>query len=336
MLARRWDALARALRASERAESVTARTYSLVIPIYNEHETIPVLFERVRAVIDRFDGATEVILVDDGSADDSWRLLAELHARDARFKALSLSRNFGHQVAVTAGLDHARGDAVMVLDGDLQDPPEVLPALIERWKEGYDVVYAVRTKRKENVVKRAAYALFYRILKQLSELDIPLDSGDFCLLDRKVLAAMKLLPERNRFVRGIRTWVGYKQTGCVYERDRRFAGDSKYTLTKLMGLAYDGIFSVSTLPLRLAVYVGFGLSGLAILGACWVVYEKIFRGIALVGWPSTMTVMTLLGGFILSTLGVIGEYVSRIYQEVKQRPLYLLKSKMGYEDTSVG
>jgi glycosyltransferase involved in cell wall biosynthesis len=314
---------------------VTARTYSIVIPIYNEHETIPTLFERVRAVIDGFDGAAEVILVDDGSADDSWRMLVDLHARDPRFKALSLSRNFGHQVAVTAGLDHAQGDAVMVLDGDLQDPPEVLPALIQRWKEGYDVVYAVRTKRKENFVKRAAYALFYRILKRLSELDIPLDSGDFCLIDRKVLTAMKLLPERNRFVRGIRTWVGYKQTGCVYERDRRFAGDSKYTLAKLMGLAYDGIFSVSTLPLRVAVYVGFSLSVLAVMGACWVVYEKIFRGIALVGWPSTMTVMTLLGGFILSTLGVIGEYVSRIYQEVKQRPLYLLKGKTGYEDASV-
>jgi glycosyltransferase involved in cell wall biosynthesis len=314
---------------------VTTRTYSIVIPIYNEQASIQALFERVRAVIDGFDGATEVILVDDGSADDSWRMLTELHARDARFKALSLSRNFGHQVAVTAGLDHARGDAVMVLDGDLQDPPEVLPALIARWKEGYDVVYAVRTKRKENIFKRAAYALFYRILKRLSDLDIPLDSGDFCLIDRKVLAAMKLLPERNRFVRGIRTWVGYRQTGCVYERERRFAGDSKYTLAKLMGLAYDGIFSVSTLPLRLAVYVGFALSVLAVLGACWVVYEKIFRGIALVGWPSTMTVMTLLGGFILSTLGVIGEYVSRIYQEVKQRPLYLLKGKTGYEDTSV-
>ncbi len=314
---------------------MTAKTYSIVIPVYNEQETIPTLFERVRAVIDGFDGVAEVILVDDGSADDSWRLLSELHERDPRFKALSLSRNFGHQVAVTAGLDHARGDAVMVLDGDLQDPPEVLPALIQRWKEGYDVVYAVRTKRKENFLKRAAYALFYRILKRLSDLDIPLDSGDFCLIDRKVLAAMKLLPERNRFVRGIRTWVGFKQIGCVYERDRRFAGGSKYTFTKLLGLAYDGIFSVSTLPLRIAVYVGFGLSLLALGGACFVVYDKIFRGIALVGWPSTMTVMTLLGGFILSTLGVIGEYVSRIYEEVKQRPLYLLKGKTGYEDTGV-
>lgn len=311
---------------------MTDPTYSVVIPIYNEHETIPTLFERVRAVIDGFDAAAEVILVDDGSADDSWRLLTELYARDPRFKALSLSRNFGHQVAVTAGLDHARGNAVMVLDGDLQDPPEVLPSLIARWKEGFDVVYAVRTKRKENVFKRAAYALFYRLLKQLSDLDIPLDSGDFCLMDRKVLAAMKMMPERNRFVRGIRTWVGYKQTGCVYERERRFAGDSKYTLAKLLKLAYDGIFSVSTVPLRLAVYIGFALSTAAMAGAAWVVYDKVFRGIELVGWASTMTVMTLLGGFILSTLGMIGEYVSRIYEEVKQRPIYFLKGKMGYED----
>jgi dolichol-phosphate mannosyltransferase len=314
---------------------VTDPTYSVVIPIYNEHETIPKLFERVRAVIDGFDGAAEVILVDDGSADDSWHMLTELHARDPRFKALSLSRNFGHQVAVTAGLDHARGNAVMVLDGDLQDPPEVLPALIARWKEGFDVVYAVRTKRKENIFKRTAYALFYRLLKQLSDLDIPLDSGDFCLMDRKVLAAMKMMPERNRFVRGIRTWVGYKQTGCVYERERRFAGDSKYTLAKLLKLAYDGIFSVSTLPLRLAVYVGFALSTAAMAGAAWVVYDKVFRGIELVGWASTMTVMTLLGGFILSTLGMIGEYVSRIYEEVKQRPIYFLKGKTGYEDAGL-
>lgn len=323
------------IRAGARRANVTEITYSVVIPIYNEHETIPRLFERLRAVIDGFDGPTEVILVDDGSVDGSWPLLAELHDRDPRFKALSFSRNFGHQVAVTAGLDHARGAAVMVLDGDLQDPPEVLPDLIRRWREGYDVVYAVRTKRKENFLKRAAYALFYRILKRLSDLDIPLDSGDFCLIDRKVLTAMKMLPERNRFVRGIRTWVGYRQTGCTYERDRRFAGDSKYSFTKLLGLAYDGIFSVSTLPLRVAVYLGFALSLAAIAGAVWVVYEKIFRGIALVGWPSTMTVMTLLGGFILSTLGVIGEYVSRIYQEVKQRPLYLLRAKMGYEDDGV-
>jgi dolichol-phosphate mannosyltransferase len=314
---------------------VTAPTYSLVIPVYNEHETIPTLFERVRAVIDGFDAAAEVVLVDDGSVDDTWRMLGELHARDARFKVLSLSRNFGHQVAVTAGLDHARGNAIMVLDGDLQDPPEVLPALIERWKEGFDVVYAVRTKRKENIFKRMAYALFYRLLKQLSALDIPLDSGDFCLMDRKVLAAMKMMPERNRFVRGIRTWVGFKQTGYTYERDRRFAGGSKYTFAKLVALAYDGIFSVSTLPLRLAVHVGFALSAAALAGAAWVLYEKIFRGIALVGWASTMTVMALLGGFILSTLGMIGEYVIRIYQEVKQRPIYLLKGKMGYEDADV-
>jgi len=311
---------------------VTDPTYSVVIPVYNEHETIPTLFERVRAVIDTFDAAAEVILVDDGSVDDSWRMLEGLHERDPRFKCLSLSRNFGHQVAVTAGLDHARGKAIMVLDGDLQDPPEVLPDLIRRWKDGYDVVYAVRTKRKENIFKRTAYALFYRLLKQLSDLDIPLDSGDFCLVDRKVLAAMKMMPERNRFVRGIRTWVGYRQTGCTYERDRRFAGGSKYTFRKLVALAYDGIFSVSTLPLRLAVHLGFALSLAAIAGAIWVVYEKIFRGIALVGWASTMTVMTLLGGFMLSTLGVIGEYVSRIYQEVKQRPIYFLKGKMGYED----
>lgn len=313
----------------EGTDTVTAERYSLVIPIFNEEETIPALFQRVSQVIDAFDGPTEVVLIDDGSSDRSWELLTALNSRDSRFKALCLSRNFGHQVAVTAGLEHARGDAVMVLDADLQDPPEVLPQFIEKWKEGFDVVYAIRTKRKEGLLKRAAYALFYRGLRRLSDVDIPLDSGDFCLMDRKVVTTMKLLPERKRFVRGLRSWIGFRQTGIAYERDRRRAGVSKYSLAKLLGLAYDGIFSVSTMPLRLAVYFGFALSLTAVGGAIWVLYEKLVRGIALVGWASTMTVITLLGGVMLSTLGVIGEYVSRIYEEVKQRPLYILKERVG-------
>jgi len=308
---------------------VSPVVYSIVIPIYNEEASIETLFERLRRVIDGFDAPTEVVLIDDGSSDGSWALMRSLHERDARFKAVRFSRNFGHQVAVTAGLDQTTGEAVMVLDADLQDPPEVLPQLIQKWREGSEVVYAIRTKRKENVFKRAAYAVFYRGLRSLSDLDIPLDSGDFCLMDRKVIVAMRLLPERKRFVRGLRSWVGFKQTGLAYEREARAAGVSKYTIGKLLGLAYDGIFSVSTLPLRIAVYLGFLLSASALCGAAWVIYEKIFRGIALVGWASTMTVIALLGGVILSTLGVIGEYVSRIYEEVKQRPLYVVREKLG-------
>ncbi|HCV43067.1 MAG TPA: glycosyltransferase [Bacteroidetes bacterium] len=303
--------------------------YSIVIPVYNERDTIPALYERVKNVIDSFDAPAEVVIIEDGGTDGSFELLKEIHKRDPRFKVLSFSRNFGHQVAISAGLEHASGDAVMIIDGDLQDPPEVLPQFVAKWKEGFDVVYAIRTKRKENIFKRAAYAVFYRILNQLSYLDIPLDSGDFCLMDKRAVEALCKLPERKRFVRGLRTWVGFRQIGLAYERDKRFAGEPKYTFTRLLGLAYDGIFSISTTPLRVAVYIGFSLAALAFLGGLLVVYDKLVYGIALVGWSSTIVVITFLGGVILSTLGIIGEYVSRIYEEVKNRPLYVVKERLG-------
>jgi dolichol-phosphate mannosyltransferase len=303
--------------------------YSIVIPIYNEQETIPALYERLKLTIETFDAPTEVVLVDDGSADGSFELLREINAKDHRFKVVRFSRNFGHQVAISAGLEHTTGDAVMIIDGDLQDPPEVLPRFISKWREGYDVVYAIRTKRKEGVVKRAAYALFYRILKRMSYLDIPLDSGDFCLMDKRVVGAMRHLPERKRFVRGLRTWVGFRQVGVAYERDRRFAGMPKYTFTKLLTLAYDGIFSISITPLRIAVYTGFTLALAAFVGVLWVIYQKLEHGIALAGWASTIVIVTFLGGVILATLGMIGEYVSRIYEEVKGRPLYVVREKLG-------
>lgn len=303
--------------------------YSIIVPIFNEQETIPALRERIGNVMATFDAPCEVVVVDDGSADGSFELLKTIYLKDPRFKIVSFSRNFGHQIAISAGIDHAVGDAVMIIDGDLQDPPEVLPQFIKKWKEGYDVVYAIRTKRKENIFKRAAYALFYRLLKRLSYLDIPLDSGDFCLLDKRVVEAMRKLPERLRFVRGLRTWVGFRQVGLPYERERRFAGSPKYTFTKLLGLAYDGIFSISTTPLRLAVYSGFSLAALAFLGGLLVIYDKLVYGIAIVGWSSTIVIIAFLGGVILSTLGMIGEYVSRIYEEVKSRPLYVVKEKLG-------
>jgi glycosyltransferase involved in cell wall biosynthesis len=303
--------------------------YSIVIPVYNERETIPTLYERVKNMIDSLDAPAEVLIVEDGGTDGSLELLREIHRKDPRFKILSFSRNFGHQVAISAGLEHATGDAVMIIDGDLQDPPEVLPQFIAKWKEGFDVVYAIRRKRKENIFTRAAYAMFYRILNRLSYLDTPLDSGDFCLMDKTVVEAMRKLPERKRFVRGLRTWVGFRQVGLAYERDKRFAGEPKYTFTKLLGLAYDGIFSISTTPLRIAVYIGFTLAALAFLGGLLVVYDKLVHGIAIAGWSSTIVIITFLGGVILSTLGMIGEYVSRIYEEVKSRPLYIVREKLG-------
>lgn len=302
---------------------------SIVIPIFNEETILPELERRLGPVLNGLDPETEVILVDDGSVDRSFALMQDLHHRDPRFKSIRFSRNFGHQIAISAGIDHAQGDAVIIMDGDLQDPPEVLPAFIAKWREGFDVVYAIRTKRKENIFKRAAYAGFYRIMRRLSYLDIPLDSGDFCVMSKRVVHTLQSLPEKKRFVRGLRSWAGFRQVGLMYERDKRFAGTPKYTLSKLFSLAYDGIFSFSTFPLRLAVYAGFSLSIVSFIGGLWVIYEKLFHRIDIVGWASTMVIMTFIGGVVLSTLGVIGEYIARIYDEVKNRPLYVISDKLG-------
>jgi dolichol-phosphate mannosyltransferase len=215
------------------------------------------------------------------------------------------------------------------MDGDLQDPPEVLPQFIEMWKEGFEVVYAVRRRRKENLLKRLAYAAFYRILRKVSYLSIPLDSGDFCLMDRKVADVVRGLPERTRFVRGLRTWAGYRQTGLEYERDKRHAGKPKYTFGKLLKLAYDGIVAFSDVPLRFAIYLGLGSAAAAFLGSLLVVYEKVTNNVPVVGWTSTIVTLLFLGGMILTTLGIIGEYISRIYEEVKHRPLYIIRERIG-------
>ena len=303
--------------------------YSIVIPVFNEHETIPQLHSRLAAVIDTLDAQGEIIFVDDGSTDNSFEVLLAIHHADPRLKIVRLSRNFGHQAAISAGIDCAGGDAVILMDGDLQDPPEILPKFIAKWREGFDVVYGIHKKRKENVFKRIAYAAFYRILSRLSYLDIPLDSGDFCLMNRRVVHAIRQLPERNRFVRGIRTWVGFQQAGIEYERDRRFAGTAKYTFKRLLKLAYDGIFSFSTVPLRLAVYTGFFFSTLAFLAGLFIIYQKLVHQIAVVGWASTIAVTTFLGGLILMMMGIIGEYIGRIVDEVKQRPVYVIRDKVG-------
>ena len=300
---------------------------SVVVPVYNEQENLPELGRRLAASLAPYD--YEVVFVDDGSRDGSLALLAALHQADPRMKAVSFSRNFGHQVAISAGIDHAAGDGVILMDGDLQDPPEVLPRFIEKWREGHEVVYAVRRRRKEGLLKRAAYAAFYRILRKVSYLNIPLDSGDFCIMDRTVVDVLKSLPERTRFVRGLRTWAGYRQTGLEYERDRRHAGKPKYTFGKLLRLAYDGIVAFSDVPLRLAIYMGMGSAAVAFLVGLWVVYEKVTDNVPVAGWTSTIVVMLFLGGMILTTLGIVGEYISRIYEEVKHRPLYVVRERIG-------
>ncbi|HUI09558.1 MAG TPA: glycosyltransferase family 2 protein [Bacteroidota bacterium] len=304
--------------------------YSVIIPVYNEEQTIPELYARLAAAASPLDAPVEIVFVDDGSRDRSYELLASLHGRDARVKVLRLSRNFGHQIAISAGLEAAQGDAVVLMDGDLQDPPELLPAMVNRWKEGFAVVYTVKKSRRENPLKRFAFTSFYRILHTLSSIQIPMDAGNFSLLDRRVVDVLRAMPERNRYISGLRAWAGFPQTSVAYDRDPRFAGKPQMSLGRLVHLALDGIFSFSNVPLRLAIYIGLLTAALAFAGALYVVYAKLFTDRAILGWASTILSVLFVGGMILVTLGVIGEYISRIYEEVKKRPLYVVRDRIGF------
>ena len=295
---------------------------SVVVPLYNEGENLHELISRLDATL--AGRHYELMLVDDGSADDTREQLAKLANRRPEIKFLSLSRNFGHQAAITAGLQHASGDAVIVMDGDLQDPPEAIPGLISRWFEGYEVVYAVRRNRKEGPLKRVAYKGFYRVLKRLSYLDIPLDSGDFALMDRKVVDLLNHLPERNRFVRGIRSWVGFRQVGMEVEREARAAGDPKYTVKMLRRLAFDGIISFSHAPLRIFSSLGLLFSVGSFLSILVVLWIRLFTDLSIPGFASTATLILLLGGVQLLGIGILGEYIARIFDEVKNRPNYIV------------
>jgi polyisoprenyl-phosphate glycosyltransferase len=299
--------------------------YSLVIPIYNEERTIPVLYQRVSAVMDGLDDTSELILVNDGSQDRTLELLRALHDRDDRVVYLSLARNFGHQIAVTAGLNHVRGKAIIVLDGDLQDPPELIPDLLALWQQGYQVVYAQRTKRvREGWFKRLCAFAFYRVLKHLADVEIPTDTGDFCLMDRQVVDVLNQMPERNRYLRGLRAWVGFKQIALEFDRDSRFAGEVKYTFAKSLGLAINGLVSFSSVPLRLSTYLGLFSAFLAIVMAILVLYWRVFTNSTLTGFATIAIAMFFLGAVQLISIGILGEYIGRIYEEVKHRPLYTL------------
>ena len=302
---------------------------SVVVPVFNEQQTLDRLVERITAALDGAGETFEVVFVNDGSRDRSAEMLRAHHARDPRLKCISLSRNFGHQVAVTCGLDHAAGDAVIVMDGDLQDPPEVLPGMIARWREGFDVVYAVRRRRKEGFAKVLAYKSFYWILRRVSYLDIPLDSGDFSLMDRRVVDLLATMPERNRFVRGLRTWVGLRQAGYEYERDARFAGESKYSFTKLLRLAFDGLVSYSFAPLRMVSNLGMLVSLSALVYMLYLLLARVLGDTTIQGWTSTVVIVLFLGGIQLLSLGIIGEYIGRIFDEVKQRPQYVVSETLG-------
>ena len=298
---------------------------SVIIPVFNEQDNIPVLYSRLTAVLEGIKIDYEIIFVDDGSQDKSLDLVNGLTAQDKRVVLVELARNFGHQVAITAGLDFARGKAVAVMDADLQDPPEVLPEYIRKWREGYDVVYAIRARRKEGWFKRTCYAVFYRLLRRVANVEIPLDSGDFCVMDRRIVELMRGMPERSRFVRGIRSWVGLKQVGIPFERDARHGGQTKYTFGRLILLALDGLISFSYVPLRMITFLGFSVSFLSIILAVFYFVKKLVYGLSPPGFASVMVSIFFLAGIQLVTLGVIGEYVGRVFEEAKRRPLYVLR-----------
>jgi polyisoprenyl-phosphate glycosyltransferase len=299
---------------------------SVVIPIYNEQATLSELYRRLTHVLSQnlAELAYEIVFVNDGSTDGSIQILTKLHADDPGVKVVNLSRNFGHQAAITAGLDYAMGGAVICMDGDVQDPPELIPTLVARWRDGNDVVYAVRKLRKEGFIKRGCYAAFYRLLCRLSMVSIPIDAGDFALMDRRVVDCLKALPERSRFIRGLRTWIGFQQIGVEYEREKRFAGTPKYTWPKLVTLAINGLLSFSALPLRIATAFGFMISFCSLLGIIVALYLKLFTDQAIPGWTATVIPILVLGGIQLLSIGILGEYIAQIFDEVKQRPLYVV------------
>lgn len=305
---------------------------SVVVPIYNEAPILPELHRRLSAALSSLSEAYELVFVNDGSQDGSADLLRAMVSSDRHVRLIDLSRNFGHQIAITAGMDHAAGAAVVVIDGDLQDPPEVIPELVAKWQEGYDVVYAIRERREgESFFKRATAAAFYRLINRITNVDIPVDTGDFRLMSRRAVEALKKVRERNRFIRGLVSWLGFRQTGVRFVRQERFAGQTKYPLRKMLKFAFDGITSFSFLPLQLATYLGFVVSVASFLGILYVIYLRLFTQETILGWASLMAAILFLGGVQLITLGIIGEYIGRIYDESKGRPLYFTQEVLGFE-----
>ena len=304
--------------------------FSVVVPIWNEEAVIPELYRRVIETMDSTGESWELICVNDGSHDRSLPMLIELRAQDERVKVIDFSKNFGHQIAITAGADYAEGDAVIVMDADLQDPPDVVLRMIEQWRAGYEVVYAVRAKREgETWFKLLTAKLFYRLMQRISDVNIPLDAGDFRLMDRRVVLAMRQLREKHRFMRGLSSWVGFKQIGVEYERAERYAGETKYPLRKMLRLALNAITSFSYLPLQLATYFGFALAFVSLVGIVLTIFLRLSGSSAFAGQATTLVSVLFLGGIQLIFLGIIGEYLGRIYDEVKARPLYIVSRAYG-------
>ena len=307
-------------------------TLSVVVPCYNEEDVIRHTHERLSKVLKQTGMAYEIIYVNDRSRDNTLGILRELQADDAGVRVVSFSRNFGHQVAVTAGIDHTRGDAVVLIDADLQDPPELIAAMLEKWRGGAQVVYGMRESRTgESAFKLLTAKLFYRLIDRISDVKIPLDTGDFRLMDRRVVDVLKQMPERDRFLRGMVSWVGFRQAPLPYARSERAAGGTKYPLRKMLLFAADGIVSFSLVPLRLATLLGFITAVMMVVGIVYALVLRLFTGIWAPGWTLLFVAMFLIGGMTLCCLGIIGEYVGRIYRELKRRPLYIVDETLGFQ-----
>ena len=309
-------------------------TYSIIAPVYNEEGNLRELYAQMKQTLETTGETWELVLVNDGSRDRSMEIMQALQQQDPRVKIVDFAKNFGHQLAVTAGLDYAQGDAVVIIDADLQDPPAVILQMIEQWKQGYQVVYAVRSERKgESWFKEFTAKAFYRLIYRITDVDIPLDTGDFRLMDRKVVDTLKTMRERHRFIRGMTSWVGFKQTGVEYVREERFAGETHYPFTKMFKFALDAITGFSYLPLQIATYAGFAIAALSAIATLVVIYARLFlESKAFLGQATTLVVVLFLGGIQLITLGIIGEYLGRIYDEVRGRPLYIVSRASGFND----
>lgn len=308
---------------------------SVIVPIYCEELVINEFYKRIKKVFSSIEYEYEIIFVNDGSTDRSLEILKGISVVDSHIKVIDLSRNFGHQIAISAGIDHSAGDAVILIDGDLQDPPEVIPQMVEKWKEGYQVIYGVRDERKgETLLKVITAKAFYRVLNKIGDVEIPLDTGDFRLMDRRVVDVLKGLQEQNRYLRGLVPWIGFRQYGLKYERDSRYAGETRYTFSKMSRLAFDGITGFSDKPLYMAFRMGILVSMSSFLLIIFYIIKKIVLPASTIhGWTSTIILILFLGGIQLISIGVIGLYIGRIYKEVKRRPLYLVAERYGFEDS---
>lgn len=306
---------------------------SIVVPVYNESDNILPFYKRLTGVLEGLGESFEILFVDDGSTDLTPDRLTALSGSDNRIRVIGLSRNFGKEIALTAGIDHASGEAVIPIDVDLQDPPELIPRLVEKWREGYEVVYATRSERLgESWLKKWTAALFYKFIKRFTDFEVPADTGDFRIMDRKVVDALKEVREHHRFMKGLFSWVGFRQTGIFYTRDARYTGKTKWNYRKLTNLAIEGITSFSYVPLQLATWCGFIVSFMAFLFGCYMVVRTLLYGDPVRGYPSMIVIILFLGGVQLFSLGVMGEYVGRIYMESKKRPLYVVRDRLGFHD----